>query len=235
MQLPFFYHPADIDNNHMVLDEVSSRHIVQVLRMRKDEGILITDGRGHRMNAVIEDPDKKKCRVLITATTEVPKPGRHITIAISLLKNAARFEWFLEKSTELGVSNIVPLICARTERQKFRFERMQAICVSAMLQSQQCWLPVLFEPMPLDQYLEATTTGELSFIAHCANQEKTTINSQMNAAVSSCRIAIGPEGDFTETEINLALKQHFIPVTLGDTRLRTETAGIAAVVLLMHA
>jgi 16S rRNA (uracil1498-N3)-methyltransferase len=235
MQLPFFYHPADIDNNHLVLDEVSSRHIVQVLRMKKDEGLLITDGRGHRMNAIIEDPDKKKCRVFITATTEVVKPGRRITIAISLLKNAARFEWFLEKSTELGVSNIVPLICDRTERQKFRFERMHAICVSAMLQSQQCWLPVLFEPMPFGQYLEATTTEELSFIAHCANQEKSSINSHMNATVSSCRITIGPEGDFSETEINFALKERFIPVTLGNTRLRTETAGIAAAVLLMHA
>jgi 16S rRNA (uracil1498-N3)-methyltransferase len=235
MQLPFFYHPADIDNNHLVLDELSSRHVVQVLRMKKGEGILITDGRGHRMDAIIEEADKKKCQVLITTTTVVPKPGRHITIAISLLKNAARFEWFLEKSTELGVSNIVPLICERTERQKFRIERMQAICVSAMLQSQQCWLPVLFEPMPFGQYIEATTTEELSFIAHCANHEKMSINSQLNTTVSSCRIAIGPEGDFTEPEISLAMKERFIPVTLGDTRLRTETAGIAAAVLLMHA
>ena len=154
-------------------------------------------------------------------------------MAVSLVKNTARFEWFLEKATEIGVSEIMPLLCARTERQRFRHDRMQAILISAMLQSQQCRLPVLREPLKFDQLLK-TAQQDNRFIAHCLPQQKQSLYELLTNIKGSSLMLIGPEGDFTTGEIAQALQQHFIPVTLGETRLRTETAGIVAAAWLCN-
>lgn len=232
MPLPFFY----IEESHPLhsiveLDEDNARHIVQVLRMRVGEQLNLTDGKGNLLTAEIVNDNKKKCEVSITNSKSETKNQRSISIAISILKNANRFEWFLEKATEIGVTEIIPLICERTERQHFRFDRMKNILVSAMLQSQQCWLPVLREPQKFTDLCNSGFSGHNKLIAHCDEGNKQVINPQILKSDNSI-ILIGPEGDFTSEEIQLALQQGFIPVTLGDTRLRTETAGVVAATLL---
>jgi 16S rRNA (uracil1498-N3)-methyltransferase len=232
MALPFFYISEYVPSQkEIVLDEDTSRHMVQVLRMKEGEMLNITDGKGRLITAEIIDAHKKHCSVKVQASSHEPRTGRKIAIAISLIKNTNRFEWFLEKATEIGVSEIIPLICERTEKQKFRYERMKGICISAMLQSQQTWLPVLHEPNQFNHLAIEQFDNQQNFIAHC---EKSSQKNSLSTFQSSnhSTILIGPEGDFTKQEIELALQNNFIPVSLGETRLRTETAGVAAAVLL---
>jgi 16S rRNA (uracil1498-N3)-methyltransferase len=232
MEFPFFYIQTTGDAHTLItLDEDNSKHIIQVLRMKVDEKLLLTDGKGNLFTCAIADEHKKKCVVKIRDTRHKAQGARKISIAISLLKNTNRFEWFLEKATELGVTEIIPLICERTEKLKFRFDRMQNILISAMLQSQQVWLPELQEPIELEKIISSSHQAQ-KFIAHCAEDAKVDLAEAINSATNSQIILIGPEGDFTKDEIELAKKNHFVAVTLGETRLRTETAGIVAVTLL---
>ncbi len=226
MSLPFFYASQLHQAGNMVLDETTSRHIIQVLRMKTGESLKLTDGKGSVVSATITLEHKKAAEVLISDHENVPSLKPHLAIAISPVKNNSRFEWFLEKATEIGVNAIIPLICTRTEKQHLKFERMQSILVSAMLQSQQAWLPVLREPVKFKDLIEVKTEGQ-KFIAHCIDNGK---RSLINVTHSDSLILIGPEGDFTEEEVKLALEHGFVPVSLGETRLRTETAGIVAAV-----
>jgi len=228
MALPFFYLES-LERNSLVLDEDTSKHIIQVLRMQTGEKILLTDGNGKKAEAEIVDDNRKKCAVKIISIKTETERSRKVSIAISLIKNASRFEWFLEKATEIGVREIIPLICERTEKEKFRFDRMQNILTSAMLQSQQTWLPVLHEPTDLKKIISETNYQQ-KFIAHCLEEKKQELSSGNNHFSSI--ILIGPEGDFTPNEIELALQNGFQPVALGETRLRTETAGLVAATLL---
>lgn len=224
----FFFVP-DITGSQVVLDEDTSRHITQVLRMKVGDELLLTDGKGTKAKALIEDDHRKRCAVRVLEKEDESQPQPRIAIAISLVKNAARFEWFLEKATEIGVSEIIPLICSRTEKEKFRLDRLQGIITSAVLQSQQSWMPVLHEPVAFKQLI-ASRTDEQKFIAHCLPNEKTALGSV--AGDQSSIILIGPEGDFTPEEIEAALAKGYQPVALGDTRLRTETAGMVAATIL---
>lgn len=232
MSLPYFY-LAELDPlaSSQLLDEDSSRHIVQVLRMKEGERLHLTDGKGNFILAAVSHADKKKCRVSIIESNYIHPAPKRVNIAISLLKNTSRFEWFLEKAVELGVAEFIPLHCERTEKEKFRHDRLQGILISAMLQSQQTWLPVLHDPIafPLLFRQEEVIDTPVKLIAHCSpDSRKQPIGTTSQNAV----ILIGPEGDFTRKEIELAIENHFLPVTLGETRLRTETAGVAAAVLL---
>jgi 16S rRNA (uracil1498-N3)-methyltransferase len=228
MNLPFFF-VEDLNDKKIVLDENTSKHIINVLRMQKGEEILLTDGKGKKAKAYIVDDNRKKSVVEISSIDTEKERKSKVTIGISLIKNTSRFEWFLEKATEIGVSEIIPLICTRTEKEKFRYDRMQAILVSAMLQSQQCWLPVLHEPIEFEKAIDFY--AEKKFIAHCEETNKQSLSDQpLNS--NSQLVLIGPEGDFTHKEIEIALKNNFTPVSLGNTRLRTETAGIVAATLL---
>lgn len=231
MALPFFY-KEDIQASlaSVVLDEDTSKHIVQVLRMQNGEPLQLTNGRGDLFTCEITDNNRKRCSVKILQTSNLKGQSSNITIAISLIKNSSRFEWFLEKATELGVSEIVPLICERTEKTAFKAERMKSILVSAMLQSQQCWLPVLHEPTKFNALVHSSAQQQ-KFIAHCMDDAKRSLTDLNNESLSSKVILIGPEGDFTPGEIELALQNNFSAVSLGETRLRTETAGIAAAAL----
>jgi 16S rRNA (uracil1498-N3)-methyltransferase len=232
MALPFFYISGyDPAQKEVMLDEDTSRHIVQVLRMKEEEKLNLTDGKGNLITAEIEEVYKKHCGVSIIDVRFTPQDSRKITIAISLIKNSNRFEWFLEKATEIGISEIIPLICERTEKEKFRQERMQGIIISAMLQSQQCWLPVLQEPQKINQAIQQSNHQQ-KFIAHCIEDSKRNLSDLVNESLSSQIILIGPEGDFTKEEIDLAVQHHFTAVSLGNTRLRTETAGVVAATLL---
>jgi 16S rRNA (uracil1498-N3)-methyltransferase len=230
MDFPFFYVDTILEEGAVITPpEETSRHIMQVLRMREGEQLIITNGHGRSAVCIIQSTSKKSCTILVGEVTVWPNRKQQITIAISLLKNANRFEWFLEKVAELGVSRVVPLQCARTEKQHFRIDRAKTILVSALQQSQQAWLTEITEPASLDAFLQQSFTGSV-FIAHCEPSEKQVLS---GAGLSAATILIGPEGDFTQSEINAAIQKGFIPVTLGDTRLRTETAGIVAAVKLI--
>ena len=236
MTLPLFYITEySSSQKELDLDEDTSRHVVQVLRMEEGERLNLTDGKGNLIEAEVIGAHKKHCSVKIVDSRLTSHDSRPIIIAISLLKNTSRFEWFLEKATEIGVSEIVPLICERTEKQKFRYDRMKGICISAMLQSRQTWLPVLHEPKQFNHFAIEQFDNTQKLIAHCDTCERKTLSTlipDLPIAVRTSLILIGPEGDFTRMEIDLALQYNFIPVALGETRLRTETAGVVAATLL---
>lgn len=234
MAVPFFYIPAYDGQPLVELEEEAARHIVQVLRMKEGEKLHLTDGKGKLLFCEIQATGKKFCTVRVDKSTLQTAPERKVSIAISLVKNPSRFEWFLEKATEIGVSEIIPLICSRTEKEKFRHDRMNAICISAMLQSQQVWLPVLHEPVKFEDMGKWKSEKGINLIAHCEQGDKAGLQQFHISTSPHLLICIGPEGDFTPDEIALALKEGFQPVSLGNTRLRTETAGIVAASLLIN-
>jgi 16S rRNA (uracil1498-N3)-methyltransferase len=238
MNLPFFYtEPIAASVGQVMLNEDNSKHVVQVLRMKEEEMLKLTDGKGNLYTAQISDAHKKHCSVKIIGREQKPALMNKVCIAVSPLKNTGRFEWFLEKATEIGVSEIVPIICSRTEKQHFRHERMNGILISAMLQSQQTWLPELHETIKFEKYIASlkSETGN-KYVAHCDEQEKTSLKEKLSQPSTfnfqPSTILIGPEGDFTKEEISLAIENNFIPVALGKTRLRTETAALVAATLL---
>ncbi|HEX3024687.1 MAG TPA: 16S rRNA (uracil(1498)-N(3))-methyltransferase [Chitinophagaceae bacterium] len=232
MPAPFFYEQNIVTaDSQFILSEETSKHCVQVLRMKTGEELNITDGKGNLFSATIISTDKKSCVVKINSATFSKQIQRKISIAVSLIKNAGRFEWFLEKATEMGVCEIIPLVCHRTERQHFRFDRMNNILIAAMLQSQQTWLPVLQNPTAFEAVIDSSQYPQ-KLIAHCEENKKAEIKDLQ--LTNEVQILIGPEGDFTADEIKAAIHKNYFPVNLGNTRLRTETAGVAASALLIN-
>ncbi|HLO81986.1 MAG TPA: RsmE family RNA methyltransferase [Chitinophagaceae bacterium] len=235
MSLPFFYAPGlSADSATPELEEETMRHMVQVLRMKVDDQLKLTNGQGLSATALIETVSKKHCTVRVVETEHTPPVQHRITIAISPLKNPSRFEWFLEKSAETGIARIVPLICSRTEKQHIKKERWNSILVSAMLQSQQSWVTEIGDAEAFIKFISAGRETQ-RYIAHCMEGEKAELQQLVEKEHQSSLILIGPEGDFTAQEVELALAAGFKPVSLGHTRLRTETAGITAAILLSHA
>ncbi len=235
MPLPFFYtEPISSTNNIVVLNEENSKHIVQVLRMQEGRQLKLTDGLGNVYTAEITEAHKKVCSVKILETIFVQPAAHKVCIAISPVKNNSRLEWFLEKATEIGVAQIVLLTCERTEKQHIRLERLKGILISAMLQSQQAWLPILNEPVKFEKFINEDL-AQNKFIAHCEDQDKISLKESSNQLKDQSTILIGPEGDFTTKEIKLALQNKYIQVALGETRLRTETAAlVSATFLCVH-
>ncbi len=229
MSLPIFYQNEVLPEDFFTLNEETSKHIIQVLRMKQSEQLQLTNGKGKIVIAEIVSENKKATEVKVLSTSNISHRTSNITIAISLIKNTSRFEWFLEKATEIGVSEIIPLLCERTEKQSFRYDRMKNILISAMLQSQQAWLPILHQPTKFIGVIK-TSAHKNKFIAHCIEEDKKKL--QILTRNETSIILIGPEGDFTFEEIEVAKQHNYIPVTLGDTRLRTETAAMVAAVLL---
>lgn len=227
----FFFENAGGSKDQLTLDEETSKHVVQVLRMKPGDLLQLTDGKGILITAEIVNDHKKRCEVKVHTSAANDLPVRKLCIALSILKSASRFEWFLEKATEIGINEIIPLLCERTERQHFRYERMKTICISAMLQSKQVWMPALHEPVAYTTLLESIKYQQ-KLIAHCLETDKQHIS--RIATSDTCILLIGPEGDFTLDEIELAQKNLFIPVSLGNTRLRTETAGIVGAAFLAN-
>lgn len=230
MNLPYFYEPS-VTQPHHVLSEETSKHCIQVLRMKEGEQMQLTDGKSNLFIATILRADKKNCVVKIEDTS-LQQTTSNISIAISLLKNPTRLEWFIEKAAEIGVKEIQPLVCEHTEKENFRFDRMNNILISAMLQSRQTWLPQLHQPKKFIDFINEDFAG-LKLIAHCAEEKKQSLKDFTNQTTNKL-ILIGPEGDFSLSEIESALKQNFIPVSLGNTRLRSETAGIVAATFLKY-
>jgi 16S rRNA (uracil1498-N3)-methyltransferase len=235
MDMPWFYLAHLPAGQLIALDENAAKHAVQVLRMQEGDSMLLTDGKGQLCEGKLAQVQKKKCLVQLNHCQLIPrKVERKVAIGISPLKNASRFEWFLEKATEMGVAEIFPLLCHRTVRSHFRMDRMQAICVSAMLQSQQTWLPILHMPLPYQDLMQRIEQVHYHhrWIAHCSDLEKHHLSKVLQPGMTDSLLLIGPEGDFTNEEIILAETHNFSAVALGDTRLRTETAGVAATALL---
>ncbi|MEO6818968.1 MAG: RsmE family RNA methyltransferase [Ginsengibacter sp.] len=233
MQLPIFFEKVIPENDSLILSEESSRHISQVLRMKENELIQLTNGVGSLITAKISKPHKNHTEVIVVKRTEMRPLKREVIIAISFIKNAGRFEWFLEKATEIGVTQIIPILCKRTEKSHFRADRMNTILISAMLQSRQVWLPHLKPAIKFHELIDSAAFAQ-GYIAHCLETDKKDLSDFSSASSDSSIILIGPEGDFTIEEIDYAISNKYTPVTLGETRLRTETAGLVAAVLLTN-
>jgi 16S rRNA (uracil1498-N3)-methyltransferase len=232
MSVPYFYEPLIATGmTQFTLSETSSKHCVQVLRMDVGEQIDITNGQGGLFHASIQVAHKKNAVVTIIKSSQTDRPKQQLHLGISVLKNAVRLEWLFEKATEIGVTSITPLVCERTIHERFKSERMQQIIQSAMIQSQQTWLPILTAPIPLKEFIaKASATQKL--IAHCEPLPKTFIKSIKPS--DDLLLLIGPEGDFAPLEIEAAIANDFTPIDLGPTRLRTETAGIFALSCLKN-
>ncbi len=232
MQLPLFFEEHLPDSSEgMDLSPESSRHIAQVLRMKTGDQLLVTDGKGIELTVAINDPDKRKTTVSFVSRRTLLSPENMNGIAISLLKNENRFEWFLEKATELGIRKIFPMINARTEKKNFRMERMKNIMVSAMIQSRQFFLPELSAPITLNEVYQLPDFDQ-KFIAHCSEEGQKVLLKDILVKGKNKLVLIGPEGDFTPDEIKDSLENEFLPVSLGANRLRTETAGVVSAVLI---
>jgi len=230
MPVPYFYEPSlNIGVNQFTLSPETSKHCVQVLRMQEGANIDITNGLGAVFNATIQSAYKANSLVNIERHQSIAASKQKITLGISLLKNAVRLEWLFEKATEMGIHQIVPLICERTIHERFKMDRMQNIIQSAMIQSQQAWLPSLSEPIALNTFIQQQKAS-LNLIAHCEPSDKKNIKEIV--ALEDVNLLIGPEGDFSSSEIATAISNNYTPIQLGPTRLRTETAGIFALSVL---
>jgi 16S rRNA (uracil1498-N3)-methyltransferase len=218
-----FYTPHIIGNIHE-LDEQESKHAARVLRLVKGDDVILVDGAGGWYHAVIREDHPKRCVLEILSHTPGYNPlPYHLHIAISPTKNMDRFEWFLEKATEIGISKITPLMCHRTERKHVNQERLERILVSAMKQSLKAYKPLLSEQLQLADFLKSKNSGTRG-IAHCLPTDRISL-AKMELS-GPYTFLVGPEGDFTEEEIQMAIKAGYRPVHLGDSRLRTETAGV---------
>lgn len=220
-----FFTP-DISGSEYLLPEEESKHCVRVLRMKQGEKMILVDGVGGYYEAVIVEADPKKCLVrIMDKKAGYGKRDHYLHIACAPTKNIERFEWFLEKATEMGIDEITPVICEHSERTVVKTERSIKVIISAMKQSVKAYLPKLNEMVKFNELVANVSKGE-RFIAHCGAGDKTNFKNALKKN-EDVMILIGPEGDFSEKEIEFAIKNGFQPVSLGSSRLRTETAAIA--------
>ena len=225
MQL--FYTP-DISENTTTFgfSKEESKHIFKVLRKKTGDQLHITNGKGWLFEARLVEVSQKNCTVEILSSELQPKRNYELHMAVAPTKMNDRFEWFLEKSTEIGIDSITPIYCDRSERKIIKPERFEKIVQSAMKQSLNCYLPKLNPALTFKEFILNKDLDQC-FIAHCEDLNKSSLKSQLIPSQKTV-IMIGPEGDFSPSEITLAIQNNCIPISLGDTRLRTETAAIVA-------
>jgi len=220
-----FYIPELTENDkEIALSEEESKHACRVLRLKKGEELLLMNGKGFHFAAKIVDDHAKKCVVKITSFTFEEASKNQIHIAICPTKNNDRMEWFVEKATEIGVTEISFVISKNSERTALKLDRFEKIAIAATKQSQRKYMPILNEPIAVVEFLKLHKNG--GAIAHCYQGSK--IQLKNNIQKTNYPILIGPEGDFTKTEVEAALAAKFDPISLGKNRLRTETAGLYA-------
>ena len=224
MQL-FYSKHLDIDSTSYTLPKDESKHVIRVLRKQAGDTIYLTNGKGYLFTAQIYDANPNKCKLSITSHTYQEPRAYKLHLAVAPTKLNDRYEWFLEKATEIGVTEITPLLCDHSERKVIKEERFLKILQSAMKQSLHYHLPVLNPLTSYKDFIASTTTP--AFIAHCEDDKKVLLKKELLPA-TNYTILIGPEGDFSTTEIKLALDRGLTPVSLGNNRLRTETAAIVA-------
>ncbi len=227
MQL-FYNSEINTETKQVIFDKIESKHIVRVLRKKENDILKITNGKGYLFDAEIIVANDKKCLAHIIKSETKRKPWNYyLHIAIAPTKNNDRIEWFLEKATEIGIDEITPIICSNSERRVVKLERFEKIIQSAMKQSIKFTLPKLNEPIKLNEFLKQDFDGHVC-IAHCENQPKKNLKSVIKPSEKTT-ILIGPEGDFSVQEIEKCLSKNVLPISLGESRLRTETAALVAV------
>lgn len=225
MQL--FYNP-DIDETTETFsfDKEESRHIIKVLRKKDSDVLHVTNGLGLLFETEITLASDNKCIVEVLSIKKSPEPKFRLHLAVAPTKMNDRFEWFLEKATEIGIQEITPVFCDRSERKVVNLERFEKIILSAMKQSNETYLPKLNEAISFKEFIKQKNEG-LQLIAHCEETDKKSLKEVLKPN-ENVTILIGPEGDFSDKEIALALENNYQPVMLGNTRLRTETAAVVA-------
>lgn len=225
MQL--FYNPEITETTkEFKLNADESKHLLKVLRKKKGDEFHITNGKGWLFVASLVNVDPKNTTATVVSAQKRHPKMHSLHMVVAPTKSNDRFEWFLEKATEIGVNEITPIICSRSERKTLKMDRLQKVIQGAMKQSQRTFLPVLNPPITFTEYLKKKHPGIL-FIAHCHEGEKMELKRRI-APDKPITILIGPEGDFTEEEVDMAYENGFLPVSLGESRLRTETAAIYA-------
>jgi len=225
MQL-FFNPNIDETTESFSFDKEESRHIIKVLRKKDSDILHVTNGFGLLFETQITLASDNKCTVEVLSITNAEKPKFHLHLAVAPTKMNDRFEWFLEKATEIGIQEITPIFCDRSERKVINRDRFEKIILSAMKQCNETFLPKLNEAISFKEFIKQQKNG-LQLIAHCEETDKKSLKEVLKPN-EDVTILIGPEGDFSEKEIALALENNYKPVTLGNTRLRTETAAVVA-------
>ena len=225
MQLFYTPHISETEKS-FVFDKEESKHIVKVLRKKESDILFVTNGLGYLFKTKIALASDSKCTVTIESFEKLETPKFRLHLAVAPTKMNERFEWFLEKATEIGIQEITPIICDHSERKIIKIDRFQKIIESAMKQSLHYYLPILNQPISYKEFIKKELKGQ-KFIAHCEETDKKSLKNQLQPN-SDVTLLIGPEGDFSVKEIQMALDNTFIPVTLGNTRLRTETAALVA-------
>lgn len=226
MSLPFFYEHFN-PNELASLSEANQHYISHVLRMNTGEELFLLNGNGWKRRYRIDAISKRSCELSLLEEEYHPEPSFPLHVAIAFTKNASRMEWFLEKACEIGIQEITPLITSRSEKLHFKRDRWEKILISAMIQSQQNYLPLLHEPTPISDVISSSQGHK--FIAHCLPDQSKQSLYLPSSREEKTTILIGPEGDFTPEEIEAAITHQFHTLSLGATRLRTETAGLYVV------
>jgi 16S rRNA (uracil1498-N3)-methyltransferase len=224
-----FYNPLLNPSNlpcEVQLDGEESYHCIRVLRMKTGSMIYMTDGNGTLYEGSVLDDKSKQCMVGVHSSKFYSKPPVNLHIAIAPTKNIDRFEWFLEKATEIGINEITPLICEHSERSSLRIDRLRKILISAMKQSMNLHLPKLNEPISYKDFVRKTFPGQ-KFLGYVEEKQETLLKNLYKPG-SDALIVIGPEGDFSKGEVQMAVENGFQMISLGNSRFRTETAGIVA-------
>jgi len=225
--MPHTFFAPDLAGLSYTLPEDESKHAVRVLRLAPGDAVVLVNGRGGVFEAAVAEANPKRCQLRIVGEQQVPRRSYFVHVAVAPTKNLDRMEWLVEKAVEVGIDQLTFLRCARSERRELKLERLEKIAVSALKQSGQAWLPQLSELTDFAAFLP-TVAAETTFIAHLEEGERTALV-RVAAGGPGCCVLIGPEGDFTPQEIAAAFARGIRPVTLGASRLRTETAALAAV------
>lgn len=228
----YFYHPMqlfysiNISGGKIILDKEESRHAFKVLRAVQGDILHVTDGEGNLYEAELLEKSGKNCELKILEHKTEPEKSFYVHLAVAPTKNIGRFEWFLEKAVEIGVDEITPLVCEHSERRHIRTDRLDKILISAMKQSLKWSKPKLNDLIDLKTFI-GISSDEMRFIGYCSTE---VTDHLFEKACKDGRsvVLIGPEGDFSEREVGLAMKSGFVPISLGSSRLRTETAAVVA-------
>lgn len=226
MQL-FFNEFVDENSTEIAFDKEESKHIVKVLRKRLGDVLLVTNGKGVLFEAQIQSDNEKKCVARILKNTFQPKRPYYLHMVVAPTKMNERYEWFLEKATEIGVDEITPIVCEHSERTIVKIERFEKVVLSAMKQSLQCHKPIVNQSITFSEFIKKEIQGQ-KLIAYCQDKRQDLATELLDSEHKIITILIGPEGDFSLSEIKKAFEKGFVPISLGETRLRTETAALVA-------
>lgn len=221
------FYIVEIAGDIAFLGEVESGHAIRVLRLKKGDEVIVADGKGGWYAGIVENTHFKKCSIrIISAQYNFEKRNYKLTMAVAPTKNSERIEWFLEKATEIGIDNFVPLRCSFSERKNINIVRLEKIALSAMKQSLKAWLPEISEMVSFEDFIVQPFEGK-KLIAHCYPGQKPHLKNVIDPG-ENVLVLIGPEGDFSIEEVKLAVDNGFQEISLGQSRLRTETAALVA-------